>query len=121
MCAPGSDMDDIKEEASLLEVRHGMSERRMSVNGKMSWDWFWRFLSVLAVPWATAVSIMLWNLSMQSAETAKALELKGIEYERRLEALEVQMDPSTRFYRWDGEALGERLTDLEDIHPRTTD
>ena len=107
MCKPGDDLTDLRAEARLLDEREGVGERRM-------WDAFWKLLSLLVIPWATFVSWGLWQVT----SNARATHVIDKDHARRLELLETQMAPDKRFYRWDGEALDERIEELESLHPR---
>lgn len=118
MCGPekGRNTPEAMErEAVLMGERQGMGERRMNGNGNgRIWDAFWKVLSLLVIPWATGVTWLLFNVSTDVTEVKIHYE----DLNRRLVEIERQMDPEFRFYRWDGKALADRLTELEGLHPR---
>ena len=103
---------------SVLKLHHSEGAGMANGNGTNIWDYFWRALSVIAVPWA------FW-MSMQVVDQGKAIqgmktrsELTHIEVERRLVAVEADTHPDKRFYRRDGEVLSGRVSALEELHPR---
>lgn len=62
MCAPEPGLDtpfDARREAELLAFREGIRDRRMANGNGTRWDMIWKVLSVIAVPWAMWVSVML--------------------------------------------------------------
>jgi hypothetical protein len=101
----------------MLESRNGIEERRAVGYGSVVWDSFWKILSILVIPWASAVMWLLFNMSNSLTEIKAQYE----DVERRLRVIEAQMDPAKRFYRWDGQALEKRIEELEELHPRTGD
>lgn len=115
MCSPRKGQNtptDLKREAVRME-----SGSVTYTNGK-AWDAFWKILSLMVLPWATAVTILVWNLTVTVTSLKEEVRHSHEEFNRRLEAIEVQMDPAKRFYRWDGEALEKRVDQLEGLHPR---
>ena len=84
-----------------------------------AWEWFWRFLSLIAIPWAVWISLTMQELSGSARELKTQIDLEHEEVERRLTAIEKGVDPSNRFYRRDGDALERRVLELEGLHPRT--
>lgn len=115
MCKPGDTAEDLAKEARILEAREGIRERRVNGEGNgRFWDAFWKVLSLLVIPWATGVTLLLLSLSNGMTEIRAHYE----DMERRVINLETQMAPTNRFYRWDGDALDERINELESLHPR---
>lgn len=108
----------MEHEAEAMEDRNGIMERRTVVNGR-AWDTFWKVLSVLVVPWAFAMTALVWDLSKQTAKMSETIALTHQAYDRRLVLLEKATDPMTRMYRWDGVALGDRIKELESLHRRS--
>ena len=104
--------EDVPKEAQALEknIVNG-------TNGK-AWDAFWKILSLMVLPWATAVTVLVWNLTVSVTAMKEDVKHSHEEFDRRLQAIEIQMDPTKRFYRWDGIALENRIEDLERLHPR---
>ena len=88
------------------------------MDGHRWWDAFWKILSMLVIPWCGFVSYGLWTVASDVRDLRTTLQLKNESYERRIKIIELQMSPEKRFYRWDGDALDQRLDELESLHPR---
>jgi len=94
----------------------------MNGNGSKGWDYLFKAISVIVLPWAGYITLNV----VEIRETVARNDERLVSYNRRLDTCRDDIegmqrdlaDPESRFFRNDGDLLEGRVAALENLHPR---